>query len=303
MRVNSRFYIKVMLLLCTCMAILPMHAQENADSTLRADSVKRQTACVPVMSTAEDSLVFQAGEELSFALQYTWGAMNTDVGHATITLDSLTFNGEEAFQIKAFGKTTRFFDWVFKVREDFKSWFTRDGLKPLKFTRDTYEGGYVARNTYLYDWSAQEPVIRADVYSSKRGQKSLELPLTPCTFDLPSLFYFARNMDFDAVDPGKRYPMTFAIDDEVFNVYFILYGRETIKVKGIGEVKVIKFAAKLLEGEVFKGEEDMIIYISDDMNRLPVYFEAPLLVGKATGRLTGWDGLKYPFSSIIKKSK
>lgn len=303
MRVNSRLYIKIMLLLCTCMAILPMHAQENADSTLRADSVKRQTACVPVMSTAEDSLVFQAGEELSFSIQYTWGAMNTDVGHATIALDSLTFNGEEAFQIKVLGKTTRFFDWVFKVREDFKSWFTRDGLKPLKFTRDTYEGGYVAKNTYLYDWSAQEPVIRADVYSSKRGQKSLELPLTPCTFDLPSLFYFARNMDFDAVDPGKRYPMTFAIDDEVFNVYFILYGREIIKVKGIGDVKVIKFAAKLLEGEVFKGEEDMIIYISDDMNRLPVYFEAPLLVGKATGRLTGWEGLKHPFSSIIKKSK
>ena len=183
------------------------------------------------------------------------------------------------------------------------SWFTRDGMRPLKFTRDTYEGGYVARNTYLYDWNAQEPVIHADVYSSKQGQKSLDLPLTPCTFDLPSLFYFARNMNFDVVDPGKRYPMTFAIDDEVFNVYFILHGRETIKVKGIGEVKVIKFGAKLLQGEVFKGEEDMIIYISDDMNRLPVYFEAPLLVGRATGRLTGWEGLKHPFSSTIKKQR
>jgi len=255
------------------------------------------------MSTAQDSLVFQAGEELSFALQYTWGAMNTDVGHATIRLDTLTFNGEKAFLIDAFGKTTRFFDWVFKVREDFKSWFTRDGMRPLKFTRDTYEGGYVAKNTYLYDWDAHEPVIHADVYSSKQGQRSLDLPLTPCTFDLPSLFYFARNMNFDVVDPGKRYPMTFAIDDEVFNVYFILHGRETIKVKGIGEVKVIKFGAKLLEGEVFKGEEDMIIYISDDMNRLPVYFEAPLLVGRATGRLTGWEGLKHPFSSIIKKQR
>lgn len=285
-----------MLLLCTCVAVLPMHAQENADSVTR-------TACVPVMSTAEDSLVFQAGEELSFALQYTWGAMNTDVGHATIRLDSLTFNGVEAFQISAYGKTTRFFDWVFKVREDFKSWFTRDGLRPLKFTRDTYEGGYVARNTYLYYWNSQEPVIRADVYSSKRGQRSMDLPLTPCTFDLPSLFYFARNMDFDAVDPGRRHPMTFAIDDDVYNVYFILHGRQTIKVRGIGEVKVIKFGAKLLEGEVFKGEEDMIIYISDDMNRLPVYFEAPLLVGRATGRLTGWEGLKYPFSSIVNRSR
>lgn len=287
------------LLLCTCLALVPVHAQENAVSQPSLNS--GQTACVPVMSTAEADLVFQAGEELSFALQYTWGALNTDVGHATIGLDSLIFNGEEAFRISAYGKTTRFFDWVFKVREDFDSWFTRDGLRPLKFTRDTYEGGYVAKNTYLYDWSAEEPVIRADVYSSKRGQSSIELPLTPCTFDLPSLFYFARNMDFDVVDPGKRYPMTFAIDDDVYNVYFILHGRETIKVKGIGEVKVIKFGAKLLEGEVFKGEEDMIIYISDDMNRLPVYFEAPLLVGRATGRLTGWNGLKHPFSSIVKK--
>ena len=141
-----------MFLLCTCMALAPMHAQEIADSLQISevkDSVARQTACVPVMSTAEDSLVFQAGERLEFALQYTWGAMHTDVGYATISLDSLTFNGEEAFLISAYGKTVKFFDWVFKVREDFKSWFTRDGLRPLKFTRDTYEGGYEARASRL----------------------------------------------------------------------------------------------------------------------------------------------------------
>ena len=278
------------------MALVPMHAQENAGSV-------GHTACVPVMSTAEDSLVFQAGEELSFALQYTWGAMNTDVGHATIRLDTLTFNGEKAFLIDAFGKTTRFFDWVFKVREDFKSWFTRDGLRPLKFTRDTYEGGYEARNTFIYRWAEKTPYIDADVYSSSSGQRNPDLPLTPCTFDIPSLFFYARNMDFDAVEPGRKYPMTFAIDDDVYNVYFILYGRETIKVKGIGTVKTIKFAAKLLEGEVFKGEEDMMIWVTDDENRLPVYFEAPLLVGFATGRLTGYDGLKYPFTSLVETKK
>ena len=296
---SDPIYGMLALLLCTCLALVPAHAQENAVSKHTDD--QRQTSCVPVMSRTEEDLVFKAGEEMSFALQYTWGAMNTDVGHATVRLDSLMFNGEEAFRISAYGKTTRFFDWVFKVREDFKSWFTRDGFKPLKFTRDTYEGGYVAKNTYLYDWSLEEPLIRADIYSSKRGQRSMDLPLTPCTFDLPTLFYFSRNMDFDVVEPGRRYPMTFAIDDDVFNVYFILYGRQTIKVKGLGEVKVIKFAAKLLEGEVFKGEEDMIIYVSDDMNRLPVYFEAPLLVGRATGRLTGWKGLKYPFSASKQK--
>lgn len=282
-------------LLCMCLAGVQLQSQENSDL--------KGTSCIPVKSVKEDDLAFQAGEWMDFVLHYKWGAINTDVGTATVTLDSLTYNGEKAFLCSAYGKTTRMFDMFFKVREDFKSWFTRDGLRPLKFTRNTYEGGYEARNTYHYDWNSAEPHIAADVYSSKRGQRDLQLPLTPCTFDLPALFFFARNMDFDAVVPGRKYPMTFAIDDDVYNVYFILYGRETIKVKGLGTVNTIKFAAKLLEGEVFKGEEDMLIWVTDDENRLPVYFEAPLLVGAATGRMTGWGGLKHPFTSLIEKKK
>ena len=281
-----------MFLLCTCMAAFPLHAQEKLDL--------KGTACVPVRSVSEESLAFQHGERMEFVLHYQWGTINTDVATATVELDSLTYNGEKAFRCSAYGKTSRMFDLFFKVREDFDSWFTRDGLKPLKFTRDTYEGGYEARNTYHYIWDAAEPYIAADVYSSKRGMKAITLPLTPCTFDLPSLFFFARNMDFDVVEPGRRYPMTFAIDDDVYNVYFILHGRETRKIPGLGTVKTIKFAAKLLEGEVFKGEEDMLIWVSDDENRLPVYFEAPLLVGVASGRLSGYKGLKHPFDALVK---
>lgn len=283
-----------MILLCTCLAF-PLHAQENSDL--------KGTSCVPVRTVDEDELAFHSGERMDFVLHYRWGAINSDVGTATVTLDEASVNGQDAFLCSVNGRTSKFFDIFFKVREDFKSWFTRDGLRPLKFTRDTHEGGYEARNTYIYDWKAREPHIDADVYSSSRGQRSLELPLTPCTFDLPGLFFYARNMDFDAVEPGRKYPMTFAIDDDVYNVYFILYGRETIKVKGLGTVRTIKFAAKLLEGEVFKGEEDMMIWVTDDENRLPVYFEAPLLVGFATGRLCGYDGLKHPFTSIETKKK
>lgn len=277
------------------MAFSLLHAQENSDY--------KGTACVPVKTTVEEELAFQAGEKVDFILHYKWGSINTDVGTATVTLDSLTFNGQEAFRCSVFGKTKKFYDVFFKVREDFDSWFTRDGLKPLKFTRDTYEGGYEARNTYLYEWDAAEPYIAADVYTSNLGQKSMQLPLTPCTYDLPALFFFARNMDMDNVVPGKRYPMTFAIDEEVYNVYFILYGPETIKVKGLGTVETIRFAAKLLEGEVFKGEEDMTIWVTADENRLPVYFEAPLRVGVAAGRMSGWEGLKHPFTSLVNTKR
>ena len=265
------------------------------------DSVKTVTSCVPIRNIKEAGVVFQAGERMDFTMHYKWGMIDSDIGSATVTLDTVSINGQQAYLCSAQGKTTRLYDLFFKVREDFKSWFTVDGLKPLKFTRDTHEGRYIAKNTYIYNWEASEPHIIADVYSSSSGQRYPELPLTPCTYDLPALFFFARNIDLENIEIGRKYPMTFAIDDDVYNVHFIFYGPETIKVKGLGTVKAIRFAARLLAGEVFTGEEDMMIWISDDENRIPVCFEAPILVGTASGRLNSWSGLKHPFSALIDK--
>lgn len=283
----------IFILLCTLVSNVTMRAQE--------DSVNPPTSCVPIKDISKTGVAFQAGEKMEFTMHYEWGMIDSDVGTGTVELDTVSFNGEKAFLCSVYGKTTRLYDMFFKVREDFKSWFTTDELLPLKFTRDTFEGKYIAKNTYIYNRDAAEPHIIADVYSSSSGQRYLELPLTPCTYDLPALFFFARNIDMEKIEPGKRYPMTFAIDDDVYNVYFIFYGPETIKVKGLGTVKTIKFAAKLLAGEVFTGEEDMMIWISDDENRVPVYFEAPILVGTASGRMKGYSGLKYPFSALIDK--
>ena len=283
---------KITLLLGVCLISFQALSQEK--------SVNGQTYCIPVRTVAEEELAYTAGERLTFTMHYEWGAIDSDVGTGTVALDTVRFNGEKVFRCSVYGKTTRLYDLFFKVREDFKSWFTCDGLRPMKFTRDTHEGRYEARNTYIYDWSSAEPHIIADVYSSSSGQRNLELPLTPCTYDLPSLFFFARNMDIDNVVPGQRYPMTFAIDDDVYNVHFVLYGRETIKVKGLGKVRTIKFAARLLAGEVFTGEEDMMIWVTDDENRIPVLFEAPILVGTASGRLKSYSGLKHPFAALIK---
>ncbi|MBE6251035.1 MAG: DUF3108 domain-containing protein [Bacteroidales bacterium] len=280
----------ISVLLCIAAAVMPLSAQENSVSA----------SCIPVRTVSDDSLAFAHGEEATFTLEYEWGMIDSDVGSATVRLDSLTFNGQKAYRCTMHGRTTPMYDFFFKVREDFSSCFTRDGLKPLKFFRHSREGDYEAKNSYVYDWSAAEPVIRAELYTSKVGASNVDIPLTPCTFDLPTLFYYARNMNFDIIEPGRKYPMTFAIDEEVFNVYFILHGRETIKVPGLGVVKTIKFGAKLLEGEVFKGEADMLIWVTDDDNRLPVYFEAPLLVGTAKGRMTSYKNLKYPFTSLVK---
>lgn len=256
--------------------------------------------CIPVKSLAEEDLAFQAGEVLRFTLHYQWGAINADVGSAVVRIDSLRLNGEKVYLCDASGKTTKLFDLFFKVRERFMSWFTSDGLRPVRFKRQSNEGNYTAKNDYVYMWDAPQKHIAADVFTTSSGHRNVQIPLEGCIYDLPALFYLARNMDFGKVKMGEKHPMTFVIDDDVYNVYFILLGREEKRIKGVGTVRAVKFAAKLLEGEVFKGDKDMTIWVTDDDNRMPVLFEAPLLVGFATGRLTGYSGLKHPFVSLKK---
>ncbi len=282
---------RTLIILLALLISVPVHSQTAGTAH-----------CIPLRGDLnEENLTFKAGEHFRFTIHYTWGIINSDVGVADVDLDTLRINGQKAFHCKVYGKTWRWYDAMFKVREDFQSWFTVDGLRPLKFTRDTKEGKYIATNNYNYIWDSAEPVIEADLYSSHSGQRTMSIPLNDCTFDLPLLFYLARNMDLDNITEGIQYPMTFAIDDDVYNVYFILLGRQVLKLKGIGKINTLKFAAKLVAGTVFTGEEDMLIWVTDDDNRIPLQFEAPILVGVASGTLAEYSNLKYPFTSLIKK--
>ena len=107
-------------------------------------------------------------------------------------------------------------------------------------------------------------------------------------------------MDDGSLRPGGRYPMTYACDHHVKTLQFTYIGKENRKVPGVGTVRCRKFAFEVAKGELFSGDSDLYIWLSDDGNRIPVWFSAPLKVGQVQGRLKSWDNLKNPFSSIIK---
>lgn len=248
---------------------------------------------------AQPEPAFADGEKLVYSVSYRWGILDSEVGSAEVVLSSEEdTDGTPLFHAVATGRTTRLFDLFFKVRERFESWFRAEGLRPVRFERDTYEGGYVARNSF--EWIPGTDSIRADVYSSSAGQRQLVLAGRPSTYDLLSLFYYARTMDFGSMQTDVKYPISFAIDDEVYDLYFIIKGKERISIRGAGEFNTLLFAARLVAGEVFTGKEEMLIWVTDDRNRIPVRFESPIIVGTAYGAVKNMSGLKYPLDSKIR---
>lgn len=241
---------------------------------------------------------FKAGERLDYTLQFKWGAVNADVASAVLSLDSVLFRGAPAYHSVITVKSAPFFDFFFKMREKFQGWMTVEGFRPLKFIRDTHEGTYVATNLYYYDW--EQNVIHADVNFEGRGKEHYEIPLKPCVYDIGSILYFARNMDTRALVKGGKYPLSFAIDDSVFDVFLTYKGREVIRDYFIGDINTLLFSCSVVSGAMFTGEEEFLIWISADRNHLPVSFMAPLRVGAVRGWLKAYSGLKYPFKPVKK---
>ncbi len=256
--------------------------------------------CIKIDNLEEENLVFKGGEKLVFEVHYKWGIINADVAKATVSVDTSTLNGNDVFHSQLTGKTSKFFDTFFKIDEDLQSWFTRDGLVPLRFTRRAREGNYVCTNDYTYVYTPGDEHISAENMTSKKGNYSIDLEVDDCTVDLPTMFYVLRNVDVTQLVEGESYPMTFAVDNKVYNLHFIYYGKEKKKVSGLGTVNCLKFGFQVVAGEVFSGDSDLYGWFSDDDNKIPVYFTAPLKIGKVTGRLSKYTNLKHEFISLEK---
>ncbi len=241
-----------------------------------------------------DELPFKDGEKLTYVLSYTWGGVNTDVGEGTATL---TYNdGEYNALVK--GSTYKFYDFFFKVREHFESNFNEKSLRPSSFYRLSQEGKYKMMNDYKFDNDTYK--IYAQTKRKEAPVKDSVLQGTANTFDLVTLYYVCRNIDFSTVAVDQKQPISFAIDREIYNLYFVYKGEEIKKMKKVGTFKTLKFAIRLVAGEIFTGEDELFVWISNDKNKIPLWFESKVLVGTVYGRLKKWENLKYPLESKIK---
>ncbi len=244
------------------------------------------------------TLNFKAGEVVTYRAVYNWGFIWVNAGDVDFRVSDTLFMGKSALHLKSTGWSLKKYDWIFKVRDRFESIVHPTTLQPYWFERDTYEGGYTAFNRYIFKHS--EKTLDIISQTSNRPFKRDILPLKDCVFDVLSAIYYCRTLDFDKYKPGDKIPITMAVDDGVYDLFLRYKGKEQLKTRD-GEVfNTIRFSALLVEGTIFKGGEDLEVWVTDDQNRVPVQVEAKILVGSVKAVITGMEGLKYPVKAKVK---
>jgi hypothetical protein len=243
------------------------------------------------------NFAFKEGEVLKYQAYYNWGFIWLNAGFVEFKVKQTSYLTRPVYHFDACGATHKSYEWIFKVNDKFESYLDKETLLPLWFNQNTYEGGYEAKNRYWFDYENKKVYLNTE--NSKQASKRDTINLPPCTFDLISIVYYCRNLDFSKLAIGDLIPIKSIIDDELFDLYIRYLGKEKIKSKDGTMYSCIKFSALLIEGTIFKGGEDMFIWVTDDLNRIPILVEAKILIGSVKAYFEKGEGLRYPIMNGI----
>lgn len=229
---------------------------------------------------------FLAGEASTFKVYYTLGVYIA-AGEATFNVNLEKLNNKPVYHITGEGKTYSFYDNFFKVRDKYESFIDTATLKPMKFIRNVYEGGYKKYQNVSFNQETNTAITNDGIFK-----------VPNCVQDVVGAIFYARNIDFNKYKPEDKIPFTMFLDNEVYDLYIRYLGKETIKTK-YGKFRAIKFKPLLVKGTIFEGGEKMTVWVSDDANHLPLRVESPISVGSIKVDMMAYRNLRYPLTSLI----
>lgn len=244
-----------------------------------------KTELTPVKNEA-----FKRGEKLTFKVRYGF----IEAGKVTldITDENLKFGKRNTLHVVALGTSQGMSDWFFKVRDRYESYIDEEAILPWMFIRRVQEGGYSFQEDYTFNRYTNTVKTQR-----KKPAKPKNYDVSPDMHDMISAFYKGRTIDFTNAKKGQVYTINCFVDEEAFPIKIKFIGRERIKTK-LGKFNCLKFRPIVQKGRVFKNEDDLNVWVSDDKNHVPIKAKANILVGSIQIELSGYSGLANPISKI-----
>ena len=237
------------------------------------------------ISSQEKAVVFKSGEWLKYKMNYS-GFLRA--GTAILEVEEKDFNGKKVFHSTGSGWTSGPVKWFFGVKDKYESYFDKDTVKPYVFKRKINEGGYKKHRIISFNYDSKKAYIQDFTLQKDTSVAFYNVQ------DMLSSFYYLRNRDVKNMKKGEEIAIDMFMDSQVYPFKLRFLGRETLKTK-FGTLKTMIFRPLVQSGRVFKAQESVTLWITDDANKIPVKLKADLAVGSLRAELEAYKGLANPF--------
>jgi hypothetical protein len=235
---------------------------------------------------------FKPGERFRFRVYYDsflTGKVTAGVATLEVKPDLAEMNGRYCYHIVGEGKSKGAFNWFFKVDDRFESYIDTGYLVPWFFVRHTREGDY-----------RYEDEVRFNHFSGSASSTRKNKKIPPGIQDILSSYFFLRNADISNLKPGNYIAIHFFLDDSVY-VSRILYDGKEIVETDLGAFRCLRFKPMVATGNVFSQPYPMEIWVTDDLNHIPILAKSAVIVGSVKMELTDYRDLANPMGAKINR--
>lgn len=230
---------------------------------------------------------FQSGEWFRFRVHY--GIFNAS--YATLQVNDSIYRQKPVYHVVGKGRSTGLLGLFFKVDDNFESFFDKQTGLPYKYVLKVEEGPTTKDKEVYFEHQDQKITVK-----NNENNHAAELPLKSNVQDMISMFYFLRNtINPKELKKNQAFDLDMIYDDELFRFKLVFVKREVIRTK-FGKIPALVFKPYVSKGRVFKEEESLTVWVSDDANKIPLRIKADLAVGSIKADLDAFKGLKHPFT-------
>lgn len=240
---------------------------------------------------------FQEGEVLNYEMYFKYGIINTNAGKLSLSLSKDSYKGKGNLKAQFLIGTEGMANKFFAVQDTLSSYMT-NSLVPVAYVKKAHEGDYFTDEVITYSYNkANEVDIHAVQSRNYKFRFDEQLKSQSCVYDLVSIIYFARTLDYENMKDGDTKLINFVSGKKLGTAEVELISSKKIKDNkskrhDCWEV-AIYFAPDDENGKKDKSKDFMKVYVSKDSNRVPISIETKLKkMGTIKGFFVSASGLR-----------
>ena len=234
-----------------------------------------------------------AGEKLVFTASYNMSGLLTNIAQVKMETSEIKTSKSTLLRLKCTATTYKKWDNFFKIRDLYESYVNPKTLTPYLYKRDISEGGYYKFMQYKYNHKSKlvKSLKRKKNKEGNTWDENKTVKIGSNTKDLVSTLYSIRNMDIHKASPGDQQNFTILFDNEETVITIKYIGKETIKTK-LGSKECYKLSLSIKGSDLLKGNNDNLLWLTADANKIPVYAKFKIPVGNGELKIESATGLK-----------
>jgi hypothetical protein len=209
-------------------------------------------------------------------------------GAFRILPDPILRDGRKCYDIRFQVKSLESLDWLYRVRDEYRTVIDVAGIFPWEFEQKIREGSYKRDAKAYFD---HENLI------AKRDEKIIKIP--EYVHDIVSAFFYVRTLNIGSFPKDTIFYLPNFVDDTTYTLGVKIRGKEIVSVDA-GKFKCVVVEPLITQGGLFKSEGTVLIWLSDDERKIPVKVATKIPIGYIEAKLTAYSGLRGALNSKIK---